>query len=280
MPWSTLVEVETLAEHLDHPDWVIVDCRFDLADTEAGRHAWQQAHIPGAVYAHLDEDLSGPVSARSGRHPLPDPAHLVAWLERHGVGSDTQVVAYDAGPGAMAARLWWLLRWLGHDAVAVLNGGLAAWRDAGCALTDEAPNPRPARFLAQPGSMPTVEARTLADNPDRYHVVDARAAERYRGESEPIDPVAGHIPGARNRPFSENLDDDGRLLPPDTLAAHWRALLGEAGERQLVSMCGSGITACHHLLALTHAGIEGAALYPGSWSEWIRDPERPVATGE
>ncbi len=280
MPWTTLIDAETLQAVPARADWVVVDCRFDLADPDAGRLAWQRGHIPGAVYAHLERDLSGPVTAGRGRHPLPDPDALVAWLEHHGIGNDTQVVAYDHGPGPMAARLWWLLRWLGHESVAVLDGGLAAWQAAGGELTDTDPERQPRHYHAHPGALPTVETAALAATLERFCVVDARAPERYRGEHEPIDPVAGHIPGALSRPFTENLDDDGRFLEPRALLSAWAPILQTAGERALVAQCGSGVTACHHVLALAHAGVGDIALYPGSWSEWIRDPSRPVVTGE
>lgn len=280
MPWTTLIDVDSLRDRLEDPDWVVVDCRFDLADPDAGRAAWQSAHLPGAVYAHLDHDLAGPVGPSTGRHPLPDPDAFAAWLGRHGVGEGVQVVVYDDGPGAMAARLWWLLRWVGHDAVAVLNGGLAAWRAVDGPLTDAAPIPTPRRFRPRPGRMPTVDTASLASAPHGWLLVDARAAPRYRGEREPVDPVAGHVPGAVNRPFTDNLDDDGRFRSAAALRADWEALLAGAGERPVACMCGSGATACHNLLALAYAGIDGAALYAGSWSEWIRDPERPVATGK
>ncbi|PWG62198.1 sulfurtransferase [Spiribacter halobius] len=279
MPFTTLIDPQTLHQRLHAPDWAVVDCRFDLADPEAGRRAWQAGHIPGAVFADLEQVLSGPRQRHTGRHPLPDPDALAAWLSRHGIGNDTQVVAYDSGPGMFAARLWWLLRWLGHDAVAVLNGGLEAWRAMGGDLDDAAPERPGARFIPRPGSMPVVDTAALAREPEGWLLVDARSEERYAGESEPMDPVAGHVPGALNRPFTRNLGPDQRLQPEATLETEWRTLLAHAGGRPAAVMCGSGVTACHHLLALAHTGIEGVALYAGSWSEWIRDPERPVRRG-
>ncbi|HKJ94426.1 MAG TPA: sulfurtransferase [Gammaproteobacteria bacterium] len=279
MAWNTLVSVDTLAAHLDDPDWIVFDCRFDLADPDAGRLAWQRAHVPGARYAHLDEHLSGPVTPDSGRHPLPDPDGLASWLGRQGVHEAAQVIAYDAGPGLFASRLWWLTRWLGHEAVAVLDGGLAAWASAGHRTEDDEPRLRPQRFVGHPGCIPAVDARTLAGDPERYCIVDARAPHRFRGDEEPLDAVAGHVPGARNRPFDANLED-GRFKVPDVLREEWRELLALAGSEPLVAMCGSGVSACHHVLALAHAGVSGVALYPGSWSEWIRDPSRPVARGD
>lgn len=280
MAWSTLIPVRTLAEHLGHPNWVVVDCRFDLTDGEAGRRAYALAHIPGARYAHLDEDLSGPITEHSGRHPLPDAAAFMRWLEHKGIGNATQVVAYDAGPGAIAARLWWLLRWLGHDAVAVLDGGFLAWQALGDPISRAQPRPQPAHFQGQPGAMPAIDTETLDRERTRYRIVDARVGERFRGDVEPVDAVAGHIPGAYNRPFPDNLGPNGGFLDRQSLRTAWGELLPAAGAAALVAMCGSGVTACHHVLALEHAGWHGARLYPGSWSEWIRDPTRPVACGD
>lgn len=280
MIWNTLIPVRALAEHLGHADWAIVDCRFDLTDGEAGRRAYAVAHIPGAHYAHLDADLSGPITAHSGRHPLPDADVFMRWLEQKGIGNTSQVVAYDAGPGAIAARLWWLLRWLGHEAVAVLDGGFLAWQALGYPVSRNRPRPRQAYFQGQPGAMPVIDTATLSRERACYQIVDARVAERFRGDVEPVDPVAGHIPGARNRPFPANLGSDGGFLDPPSLRAAWSDLLPSAGVSALVAMCGSGVTACHHVLALEHAGWPGAKLYPGSWSEWIRDPDRPVARGD
>ena len=236
----------------------------------------------GAQHADLERDLSGPPTPLSGRHPLPDPVQLATRLGALGVGPDTQVVAYDDGPGAMAARLWWLCRWIGHEAVAVLDGGLRAWRAAGGSVTaaTSAPQPRelhPRRSLARTATADSLHAATLAAA--GTCLVDARTPQRFRGQAEPIDPVAGHVPGARNHPFERNLDADGRFLPPAALRERWAQTLGGARPQQVVAMCGSGVTACHLLLALEHAGLPGARLYAGSWSEWIRDPRRPVATG-
>lgn len=277
MSWSTLIPIKTLAAHLGQPDWAIVDCRFDLSDVQAGRRSYALAHIPGAHYAHLDEDLSGPVTGHSGRHPLPDPDDFMRWLEQRGISNATQVVAYDAGPGAMAARLWWLLRWLGHEAVAVLDGGFLAWQTLGYPISRELPHAQPARFEGRAGAMPTIDSATLSRERERYRIIDARVAERFRGAVEPVDPVAGHIPGAHNHPFPANLGSGGAFLDPQSLRRAWKDLLPETGATAVVAMCGSGVTACHHVLALEHAGWPGVILYPGSWSEWIRDPIRPVA---
>ena len=279
MTWQTLIDVATLAEAGGRPDWLVVDCRFRLDDPGFGRRAFAQGHIPGACYAHLDEDLSGPVRPGSGRHPLPDPAALAAWLGRRGLDADVQVVAYDDSGGTVAARLWWLLRWLGHPAVAVLDGGLPAWTAAGLPLSADTPDRATRRWSPRPGRMPTVGTAELAADPGDYRLLDARAPERFRGEHEPMDPVAGHVPGAVNRPTSVSLDEAGRFRPTETLRAELSPLVAGAPPGGVVAMCGSGVTACHLLLALEHVGLAGAALYAGSWSEWIRDSRRPVATG-
>jgi thiosulfate/3-mercaptopyruvate sulfurtransferase len=290
--FTTLIEPAELARRVcasaaDAPGWVIVDCRFDLARPDWGAAAYRAAHIPGARYAHLERDLSGPHDERSGRHPLPTRVALAATFGNWGIDAATQVVAYDQGAGAYAARLWWLLRWLGHRAAAVLNGGFAAWEHAGLPLSDVAPAATPRHFAAPPAAddMLVSTAALLralgAGELERGEIllVDARSAERFAGENESIDPVAGHIPGARNHPFAWNHDDVGRFLAPAELRRRWLQTLGGRAPTELVAMCGSGVTACHDLLALEAAGLPGARLYAGSWSEWIRDPARPVARG-
>lgn len=280
MSYTTLIPADQLGAHIREPGWVIVDCRFSLAEPEAGETEYRAAHIPGAVYAHLERDLSGPVTATSGRHPLPDPARLAERLSAWGVGAGTQVVTYDAAGGAMAAaRLWWLLRWLGHTSVAVLDGGWQAWQKQGLPIDSEPPVNRKADFRIQRRDELLIDAagvRAMLARQAGKRLLDARNPERFYGINEPIDPVAGHIPGAINLPFTGNLAADGRFLAPE----HLRARLGKLAEegRELVCMCGSGVTACHALLALEHAGVRGAKLYPGSWSEWISDPARPVQT--
>ena len=283
---TTLIEPAELAAHLADPDWAVVDCRFDLARPEWGAQAFAAGHIPGAMYAHLDHDLSGTVTAASGRHPLPWPAALTATLGRFGVGATVQLIAYDQGNGAYAARLWWLARWVGHRATAVLNGGLAAWQQAGLPLASEflARAPRAFRGAADPSLVVTtaqVAAAVRADELARgvQLLVDARSAERFAGVNETIDPVAGHVPGARNHPFTADLTPEGRFLPEPELRRRWQHTLGGAPTRATTAMCGSGVTACHNLLALEVARLPGARLYAGSWSEWIRDPARPVALG-
>jgi thiosulfate/3-mercaptopyruvate sulfurtransferase len=278
MQHTTLIDVPTLAANLDHPDWAVFDCRFDLARPEAGRAAYAEGHIPGARFADLEADLSGPVTPASGRHPLPDPDQLAARLGAWGVDRMVQVVVYDADIGAYAARLWWLLRWLGHDAVALLDGGLRAWTEAGGALTGALPERAPRRFTAEVDRRLEVPVAALQAG-GQGPLIDARTAERFRGEAEPIDPVAGRIPGAVNLPLGGNLDPRGRFLPAAELRARYAATLGDAAPEGAIHYCGSGVSACHNVLAMEHAGLHGSRLYVGSWSEWIRDPSRPVATG-
>jgi len=262
---------------------VVLDCSFDLADTQAGEKAHAQGHLPGARYAHLDRDLSGPKTARGaidgGRHPLPTREAFAATLSALGIGPDTPVVAYDAQGGPYAARAWWLLRWLGHTNVSVLDGGLAAWQAAGGPTEHEAGRSEPATtpYPVRAPAMPTVSADRLLSEPAASLVIDARAPERFRGDVEPLDAQAGHIPGARNRFFKNNLATDGRFLPADELRKAFTAF-GVPAER-IVHQCGSGVTASHNLLAMEAAGLRGSALYPGSWSEWSSDPARPVARG-
>ncbi len=259
---------------------VVLDCSFDLADPQAGERAFAAAHLPRAQYAHLDRDLSGPKTGRNGRHPLPARAAFAATAGRWGIAPGVPVVCCDAQGGPYAARAWWLLRWLGHAQVAVLDGGPAAWAAAGGALvagapaTDAAPLPP---YPALPPAMPTIDAAGLLAVLQRRPVLDARAPERFRGEVEPLDPVAGRIPGAHNRNFRDNLTPDGRFKPAPQLRAEFGALGGAPAD--WVHQCGSGVTACHNLLAMEQAGLTGSALYPGSWSEWCADPARPVERG-
>ena len=280
MNYDTLIDADTLNAHCTDPDWVVVDCRFNLADTEAGWRAYRESHIPGARYAHLDADLSSPITPATGRHPLPDPARLARILGEWGIGPDTQVVAYDDMGGMLAAaRLWWLLRWLGHRAGAVLDGGLPAWRQAHLPLTAELPAAQPIRFDAKPDDRQWLTAEQVLALSAEEVLLDARGVARYRGEMEPIDPTAGHIPGAVNVPTDGNLTSDGYFLPPAELRARFAAALGGRLPSAVAHSCGSGVTACHNLLAMEVAGLNGSRLYAGSWSEWIRDPARPIATG-
>lgn len=281
--YTTLIEAEILRRNSGSPDWRIFDCRWMPADPAAGRRAWLAGHIPGARYADLDRVLSSPPGAQTGRHPLPDRAAFARWLGSEGVGADTQIVAYDDAGGAIAARLWWLARWLGHEAAAVLDGGLSAWREAGGDIEQgEVPEPEAADFRAgEPivKFLRTEEALALMRGEAYGVLADARAAPRYRGETEPLYSVAGHIPGARSYPFAENLDEHGRFLAAADLRKRFEPLVaGDPGR--VVHYCGSGVTACHNLLAMERAGMPGSRLYVGSWSEWIRDSARPVAKGE
>jgi thiosulfate/3-mercaptopyruvate sulfurtransferase len=263
-----------------HPP-VLLDCRFDLADPAAGRRAWGEGHLPGAFYGHLNDHLAGPPHDAAGRfrgrHPLPERAAFAAWLGALGIGPETPVVTYDAQDGPYAARAWWLLGWMGHDDVAVLDGGVAAWRAAGGALETGEPRPQPrAPYPLHAPALPTLDADAVRAGLGRLRVVDARAGERFRGEVEPLDRAAGHIPGSLNRCFKDNLGPDGRFKNPQQLHAEWAPL---AAGGTLVHSCGSGVTACHNLLAAAHAGFADGTLYPGSWSEWSHDPSRPQATG-
>ena len=281
-----LIEPQELAPHLDDPDWAIIDCRFDLARPDWGAQAFAAGHIPHALYAHLEHDLSGPRTPRTGRHPLPQIEVLAATFARFGIDERVQVIAYDQSAGAFATRLWWLLRWLGHPQVAVLNGGLAAWERAGLPLssTIEARAPRQFRAKAEAhrvasGSEVAALVSSGALARAEQLLIDARSADRFAGENETIDPVAGHVPGARNHPYAGNLDASGRFLDAARLRQAWEATLRGASAQQLIAMCGSGVTACHNLLALEVAGHSGARLFAGSWSEWITDPDHPVARG-
>ncbi|GGX96932.1 sulfurtransferase [Massilia dura] len=281
---STLIDAATLASHVDDPKWLVLDCRHDLMNPAFGREAFAAGHLPGAQFASIDDDLSGPKTGTGdtfrGRHPLPDRAALVATLRRFGIDDDSQVVAYDAHGGMYAARLWWLLRSVGHEAVAVLDGGLPAWQAAGQSLTTEPAPVRPAGSIAErPALTRAVSVEDVVANlaTGAFTVVDARANDRFRGENETIDPVGGHIPGAKNRFFKDNLQADGTFKPAAQLKEEFAPLF--ASPAAAVMQCGSGVTACHNLLALEVAGLPGAALYPGSWSEWCASAERPVATG-
>ncbi len=279
MTYRTLIDVEAAAARIRDPHWVVMDCRFSLADPGAGIQAYRTGHLPGARYADLERDLSAPVTAATGRHPLPDPAVLARRLGDWGVGPGVQVVVYDDVGGSFAARLWWSLRWLGHAAVAVLDGGIDAWRAAGYELTREEPSVTPALFEPRV-SEAVADADSVARAPQAGDVlIDGRSGERFRGEQEPIDPVAGRIPGAVNAPTDGNLGPDGRFLAPEVLRQRFLTLLSGAAAGAAIHYCGSGVTACHNLLAMEHAGLHGSRLYPGSYSEWIRDPSRPVARG-
>lgn len=282
MPLAQLIDANELAASLPQPALKILDCRFSLDDADYGRRSYAQAHIPGAIFLDLERDLSGPVTpGLTGRHPLPDPAHLVDRLRAAGLNNDSKVVLYDDGPGAFAARAWWLLAWLGkRDGVYLLNGGLKAWLEVDGAITDNAAAAAPGGFAGMPDNCLTIDACQLLERltePD-LTLLDARALPRFLGKEEPIDPVAGHIPGAFCVPFSDNLDGTGRFLPPDQLRSRFSAKLAGGPESSIVAYCGSGVTACHNLFALCLAGYPLAMLYPGSWSEWITEPDRPIET--
>jgi len=275
---TPLISTAELAGHLSDTDWLVADCRFELGKPEAGVIAWRAGHIPGALHADLERDLAAPVTPTTGRHPLPSVADFAATLSRLGIGNETRVVCYDAGPGAYAARLWWMLRWMGHDAVAVLDGGFAAWISESRPVSTEASARAPARFVPHPRPEMVCDvggvARALAHGET---LVDVRGAERFSGSVEPIDAVAGHVPGAVNLPFLESLGGDGRFRAPAEIAEMWRSRTGAVQGHAPICMCGSGVTACHGLLALEAAGVPGGRLYAGSWSEWIRDPSRGIA---
>lgn len=282
--FRTLIQTEELAAALGDPDWVIVDCRFTLSDPEAGITAWRRSRLPGAHYLHLEDDLSGPVTEYSGRHPLPDPGRLAARLAQCGITPRAQVVVYDDSFGSIAGRLWWMLRWLGHDAVALLDGGFQKWSRerrelesghpaAGGAAGALNPNPQRSAWVGATEVEQALARRNAV-------LIDGRAPERYTGEEEPFDPVAGHIPGALNRPFDDNLDIGGTFLAPGELREAFEPLLGGLPPQRVIHVCGSGVTACHNLLAMEIAGLGGSRLYPGSWSEWITDPRHPIAVGE
>jgi thiosulfate/3-mercaptopyruvate sulfurtransferase len=278
--YTTLISPAELAALLPDPASVIVDCRHNLADVDAGERAYRAAHIPGAQFMHMDRDLSGARTGVNGRHPLPRIVDLVAIFSRAGIDDSKQVIAYDQNNGMWAARLWWLLQWLGHPAAAVLDGGLDRWIAEGRSLTADEPHVEPATFIARQPS-PTASAGEIMEHLDdgALTVIDARAPERYRGDVEPIDPVAGHIPGAVNRPYSANLTAQGVFKPALQLRAEFQTLLKESPPESVVHQCGSGVTACHNVLAMSIAGLPGSRLYPGSWSEWIAAPERPIARG-
>jgi thiosulfate/3-mercaptopyruvate sulfurtransferase len=279
--FDSLVDADTLCANLGDPAWRVIDCRHDLLRPDAGEQAYAAGHVPGAVFAHLDRDLSGRRDGSNGRHPLPPADALAERFRQWGIDPQTQIVAYDAGNGQFAGRLWWLARWLGHERVALLDGGWQAALQCGVAPQTSRPAHPPGRFARQSSRVAAVDAQTVAASLSRGDrlLVDARAPDRYAGQNESIDPVAGHIPGALNRFWQSNLQTDGRFKPAAQLRREFESLLGGRSPAELVAQCGSGVTACHHLVALHRAGLAGAALYPGSWSEWIADPARPIAVG-
>ncbi|MEW6690249.1 MAG: sulfurtransferase [Pseudomonadota bacterium] len=264
------------AELARHPEWRVFDCRHDLARPDWGLEEYRKAHIPGARFAHLDRDLSGPVTGKNGRHPLPLPEVFLAWAGRQGLKPSDTIVCYDQGPGAYAARLWWMLRWVGHESVAVLDGGLAKWLAEERPVTSLVPETSETLY---PGDIraASIKVEEIEKHPEKAVLLDARAPVRYRGEQEPIDPVAGHIPGALNRFNNENLKADGTFKPAEVLRAEFEKVLFGRHSHETIHYCGSGVAACHNALAMEVAGLPGSRVYVGSWSEWIADPKRPIA---
>jgi thiosulfate/3-mercaptopyruvate sulfurtransferase len=274
-PLISAAELQQALAQAEPP--LVLDCSFDLADAAAGERSYHEAHIPGALYVNLNEDLSGPKTGRNGRHPLADRADYARWMGRVGIVPGREVVVYDRQAAMYAVRAWWVLLWMGHREVRVLDGGLAAWQAAGGALSQDVVQPVPAApYPDATPQRPTIDAKHLQQRLGDLLVLDARAPERYHGEVEPIDAVAGHIPGAKNRFFKDNLQADGRFKPAEQLRAEFTAALGGRAPAEVVNQCGSGVTACHNLLAMEIAGLHGAALYPGSWSEWSSDSRRPM----
>ena len=276
-PYTTLVDTASLAAHLDDPAWTIVDCRFKLGDPAWGEHEHAMGHIPRAVYAHLERDLSGTPTGVNGRHPLPTPEALIATSSQLGIDAGQQVVAYDHDNAMYAGRLWWLLRWLGHQAVAVLDGGFAKWTAEGRPVTPgiEAALPRAFSGTPNPAMVADVTAVDARRTDPEWRLIDARAPERFRGEIEPVDRVPGHIPGAVNLFYQGNVDERGVFRPDAEIRARLQEAMGGRPADRIICYCGSGVTACQNLLALEHAGLPGAKLYPGSWSEWASDDSRP-----
>jgi thiosulfate/3-mercaptopyruvate sulfurtransferase len=277
MSGSTLVSTGELAANL--VKWRVFDCRHDLAKPDLGEQQYREGHIPGALFAHLDRDLSGRKTGKNGRHPLPEPQDFERWLEKTGLTPKDQAVCYDGGTGALAARLWWMLRWIGHDNVAVLDGGFAKWVKEGRKITIDVPLFTPLNYPIRARKDFAVDVTTVAKNLGKFALLDARAPARYRGEQEPIDPVAGRIPGAANRFSSDNLSAQGTFKSPDELKKEFQSVLKDRPPSEVIHYCGSGVAACHNLLAMEIAGLKGGKLYAGSWSEWSADPKRPQERG-
>jgi thiosulfate/3-mercaptopyruvate sulfurtransferase len=271
---NSLVSTEELAAH---PEWRVFDCRHDLGKPDLGEQQYQEAHIPGALFAHMDRDLSAPKNGGNGRHPLPEAKTFIGWLGRQGVKPTDTVVCYDGGPGAMASRLWWMLRWAGHEQAAVLDGGMAKWQREGRPVTTEVPQAAPAAYPGKARASMHASLALVEKKLKRAALLDARAPARYRGEQEPIDPVAGRIPGAKNRFNSDNLTPEGIFKSPEMLRAEFEAILSGRNPSEVINYCGSGVTACHNALAMEIAGLPGSRVYIGSWSEWSADPTRPIS---
>ena len=274
MTHATLVSTEELGRQ---PEWRVFDCRHDLARPEWGLEEFGKGHIPGARFAHLDRDLSAPMTGANGRHPLPEAKTFIAWLGRQGLKPDQQVVCYDGGSGSSAARLWWMLRWVGHEAVAVLDGGLAKWLQEGRPVTTEVPEVVPVSYPGKTKGAMFASLALVAKKLKKAALLDARAPLRYRGEQEPIDPVAGRIPGAKNRFNSDNLSAEGTFKTPELLRSEFESIFPERNPTEIIHYCGSGVAACHNALAMEIAGLTGSRVYIGSWSEWSSDPTRPIA---
>ena len=279
MSYNTLITAQALHQNINNPNWIIIDCRFSLADSAAGHYAYRHGHIPNARYADLNKDLSSEIHSYTGRHPLPNYNVLAQKLGSWGISSDSQVVVYDDAAGAFAGRLWWLLRSLGHDNVAVLDGGIKHWQKLSLPITTKLPTVKPTiyRPYLNPNLWLNAEQVTNELARKKIRLIDARTPERYKGEQEPIDPVAGHIPGAINRPLQLNINAEGLFLSPDQLKSQFKQILGSINPEHTVHYCGSGVTACHNLLAMEYAGLTGSKLYAGSWSEWITNPNRAIA---
>ncbi len=278
--FSNLIQPSELAPHLGDPRWAIFDCRYYLIEPSKGETEYEKEHLPGAVYAHLDRDLAGPRTGKNGRHPMPSAEIMAERFSRFGIDDEVQAVAYDTSQGQMAARLWWMLRYLGHDASAVLDGGLQNWKAEKLPLASGRVGRAARSFIARPRESMRIDVDTLERERTEHLLVDARAPERFRGEVEPFDPVKGRIAGARNHPTASSLGADGRFLAPSELRGRFQSILGSRPAGSVVSYCGSGVTACHNLLAMDVAGLHGARLYPGSWSEWSADETRPIERGE
>ena len=274
MTHLTLVSTEELGRH---PEWRVFDCRHDLAKPDWGLEEFDKGHIPGARFAHLDRDLSAPMTGTNGRHPLPEAKTFIAWLGRQGLKPDQQVVCYDGGSGATAARLWWMLRWVGHEAVAVLDGGLAKWLQEGRPVTTEVPELAPVSYPGKAKGSMVASVALVVKKLKKAALLDSRAPARYRGEQEPIDPVAGRIPGAKNRFNNDNLSPEGTFKQPALLCSEFEAIFPDRNATEIIHYCGSGVAACHNALAMEIAGLAGSRVYVGSWSEWSSDPTRPIA---
>ncbi len=275
---NTLISTEELAERLQNPIALrMFDCRHDLANLALGEQQYGEGHVPGAQFAHMERDLSGPKTGKNGRHPLPEPKVFVTWLGKQGLQPTDQVVCYDGGPGAMASRLWWMLRWVGHPTATVLDGGFGKWQKEGRAVSKEVSQPTAWTYPGRAQTSMVAYLSHVEKKLKRAALLDARAPARYRGEQEPIDPVAGRIPGAKNRFNNDNLTAEGTFKPAEALRAEFEAVLGGRNPTEVINYCGSGVSACHNALAMEIAGLRGSRVYPGSWSEWSADPSRPIS---